>query len=446
MKRKKWGLTLKEFLVLALVAIVVIAAAYWSGYLPWLNINTWTAAPADMKVSARAAPAASAAQSPASKPAVVAVLAPPAAIVPPAPKSDPAATPKKDTGKKVATSASPKHKKEKANQVRTANLAATTTLAIAGTESAHGFRWEHFGVDPYATSREEAMRTRDSAFRALGLPSAVIEQLVFATANSGEKTRINVGDHLDVMLSKGGIAHKNVTVAFAAPVRGMEYAASAEKWQVTWEGRTYTVLLPEICSNWSVIIGPVPAAPPPMAAAPPPAQPLSIIGSCPDVYTLKVNIWTHPALYLPGVERTHAREELEERFAYVPHVSREHGAQLRKAYAAGQAARSAITHTFRVSLIMTPESQGGAPIITKEQVISDVTVTGLKELQFKRTTLEQWDAIRVVSNEGDVTSPPRYHGTGLHELRFFNHLPRTTLGEWDGNPVPDCIMNEHWIE
>lgn len=416
--------TRRELAYLALAAIVLIVAAlYQLGIIP---PPVWQPQPV-VSAPVAEAPAASA-----------------SAAIPFASNSAPAATPKKDTSKKVAL-ISPKPKKETAKR-RAPAIESAAAPAVAGTATAHGFRWEHFGVDPYATLREEAMRTRESAFRALGLPEPVVVQLMAATLQPGEKTRINVGDQLDAMLSKGGVVHRNVTVAFAAPVRGMEYAAPAEKWQVTWEGRTYTALLPEICNNWSAIVGPPSKAPLPVAPASPQQPIVAIIGSCPDVYTLKVNVWTHPALYLPGVERTHAREELEERFAYVPHVSREHGAQLRKAYAAGQAARSATGRTFRVSLIMTPEAQGGAPTITKEQVIGDVTVTGLKELQFKRTTLEQWDAIRVVANEGDVTSPPRYHGTGLHELRFFNRLPRTTLGEWDGNPVPDCIMNEHWIE
>lgn len=308
-----------------------------------------------------------------------------------------------------------------------------------------GFRWVHFGVASFAASREEAMRKRESAFRALGFPEPVVAKLMIATETPGEKTRINVGDKLGAMLSKGGVVHTNVTVAFGSPSRGMELAAPAEKWTVAWEGKTYTALLPEVCNNWSLVIGPAPT-PAPVAAAPAPPAPAPVVGSCPDVYTLKVNVWQRSALGLPRVERTHAREELAETFADVPRVSRMHGAQFRKAYATGDTARSATPRVFRVSLIMTPEAQGGAPTITAEEVIGDVSVTGLRELQFSRKQLERWDAIRVVANNGDVLSPPRYHRTGLHELRFFNRLPRTTLGEWDENPVPDCIMNEHWIE
>ena len=327
-------------------------------------------------------------------------------------------------------------------------MLAFVLAALANTAHAE-FKWEHPGADPYAVSKEEAMRTRESAFQKLGFPAPVVALLMEATKKPGEQVKLAMGERLTTMLSRGGIAHHDVVIAWKSPIRGTEFVAPAEKWQVTFDGKVFTGFLFDVCNNWSAIIGPA------STAAVPPPQPLPIIGSCPDVYTLKVNVWTHPALGLPGVERTHAGEELQERFAYVPHVSREHGAQLRKAYAAGQAARSAQPRAFRVSLIMTPEAQGGAPIITKEQVVEDVTIAGLKELQFKRTTLEQWDAIRVVAKDGDVTSPPRYHGTGLHELRFFNHLPddqhgltQDVQGEWAKkyNPVADCILNEHWIE
>jgi len=126
-----------------------------------------------------------------------------------------------------------------------------TTVFAAETE----FTWQHFGADPYATSRGEAMRTRESAFRKLGFPAPVVKLLVEATQKSGEKIRIVNGDRFSTMLSKGGVVHRNVTVAFVMPpISGkMEYAAPAERWQVSWEGKTYTVILPEVCGNWSSI-------------------------------------------------------------------------------------------------------------------------------------------------------------------------------------------------
>jgi hypothetical protein len=322
--------------------------------------------------------------------------------------------------------------------------------------------WEHWGAAPYATSQGEACAKAPVAIDGLNVPQAVKDALkrkLGATCEGGEQVWLTPYQRLDQMWSGPDSKHKqdyvmaNVAVAELPVVRapdGRLYrkgavaeTAKALSWTVVHEGRSYSLYLPFECFNWSIGIGPAPTPPAPVAAAPvlPP-----VLGSCPDVYTLRVNVWQRPALALRGVERTHAREELEQRFTYVPHVSREHGAQFRKAYAAGEVARSGTSRVFRVSLIMTPEAQGGAPSITAEEVIGDMSITGLRELKFTRAQLVKWDAIRVIATAGDVLSPPLYHVTGLHELRFFNHLPRTTLGEWDNNPVPDCIMNEHWIE
>ena len=312
------------------------------------------------------------------------------------------------------------------------------------------FRWQHFGVAPYASSREEAMQKLPEALKQLGLPEPVAALFTIAvTGKPGKTVRIVNGDHLNAMLSKGGIVNRNVLVDFVKPpVSGkMEYAAPAEEWQVTYQGKVYRLLLPEVCNNWSYTVETVPA---PLPPAPTVFAPIP--GACPDVYTLKVNVWERLAASLQGVgrdidvEQRMAQEELQERFVGTPHVSRTHGAQFRKAHAAGKIRWATDPHVFRVSLIMTPEAHGGSPEITKEEVLGDITVKGLYELSFTKAELEKWDAIRLVSVDGEVISPPRYNHTGFHEMRFFNHLLGTTLGEWDANPVPDCVMNEHWIE
>ena len=117
------------------------------------------------------------------------------------------------------------------------------------------FKWQHFGAAPYATSRDEAIRTRESAFTKLGFPKPVVALLMEATKQPGEKIRLTNGNRLTAMMSKGGVVHRNVLVSFnKPPVSGkMEYAAPAEKWQVSWHGEAYTVFLPEICNNWSAI-------------------------------------------------------------------------------------------------------------------------------------------------------------------------------------------------
>jgi len=233
-------------------------------------------------------------------------------------------------------------------------------------------------------------------------------------------------------------------------VRGGTHTYDAKGWEraflqgesVWVDVNTGELILAGDCGN---VIGDGPAKPQPKPR-PIVFTPAAAIGACPDVYILKVNVWKESALDLPEVESTHAKEEMAERFAGV-RVSRTHGRQFREAYAAGKLLRSSTARVFQVSLIMTPEASGGPPTVTEEKVLGTVTVTrGLKELRFTRAQLEKWDAIRVASVDGDIISPPPYHLTGLHELRFFNRLPGTTLGEWDANPVPDCIMNEHWIE
>lgn len=131
-------------------------------------------------------------------------------------------------------------------------------LFVSVAHAADPFNWQHFGAAPYASSRDEAMQTRESAFQKLGLPSQVVKLLIEETKKPGEKIRLVNGDRLSAMMSKGSIVHRNVTVAFVKPpISGkMEYAAPAEKWQVTWQGKVFIVILPEVCNNWSSIAGP----------------------------------------------------------------------------------------------------------------------------------------------------------------------------------------------
>jgi len=329
-------------------------------------------------------------------------------------------------------------------------------ILIATTARAE-WKWQHFGADPFAKTRAEAMQKRANAFLAMEIPPAVIIEMMIATESPGEPAKIANSDKFVAQVAGRNTVHRDVVVAWIGKLpRGMELAAAAEKWSATLDGKIYSIFLPEVCFNWSLAITSAPPVVTEVATTIVPTTTTKtippIIASCPDIYTLKVNVWQHGAIALNGVERTHAKEELakkeiEERFVGVPHVSRTHGGQFRKAYANGDLRRSTTAHNFRVSLIMTPESQGGASIITSEQIVDDITVIGLSELTFTRGQLEQWDAIRLVpiKNSG-ILSPPRSGITGLHELRFFNHLPGKKLGEWENNPVPDCIMNEHWIE
>ena len=164
------------------------------------------------------------------------------------------------------------------------------------------WRWQHYGIEPYAASKAEAMKERGNAFRQLNLPSPVIAQLLLLTERPGITFSLSKGDRLTGMLSKGGVLHEDVVVAFPPPdgVPGMQYVATAEKWQTTWEGKLYTVILPEVCFNWSDIIAPAPAPPqavaPPSPAPPKPLEPTisrTLTGQeCPAGWSVTAHAWS----------------------------------------------------------------------------------------------------------------------------------------------------------
>ncbi|OGG39765.1 hypothetical protein A2118_01835 [Candidatus Kaiserbacteria bacterium GWA2_50_9] len=307
--------------------------------------------------------------------------------------------------------------------------------------------WTQWGISPFATSQADACKKASAAIDGFSMPEAVktaFKQKLGATCGGGVEVWLTPGMLLEQMWTGGHKPHvmdkkKVGELPVLKSPEGRPYrkgavaeTAKALSWTVVHEGKLYTLYLPLVCFNWSWAFD--------LATV------FAPVGQCPDVYTLKINVWEHKALTLPGVEATHANEEYGTRLFSDAKVSRKHGRQFRIAYKEGKLQRSAVEHAFRVSFIMTPEAQGGSSEITKEEPVGDVAVTGLRELQFTRAQLNQWDAIRVVAVNGDVTSPPAFNGTGLKENRYFNHLPGKKLGEWENNPVPDCIMNEHWIE
>ena len=338
-------------------------------------------------------------------------------------------------------------------------IAVLLALAMALVNVAHAVetQWSQWGIAPYARNLEEACKKAPGAIDGLNLPAAVKEDFKKQVAGSsckGEKAYLTPKMVLEEMWTGGSKPHvmKKKTVAELPVLKspdGRSYnkdsvveAAVAYVWTSVHDGRIYYLFLPWVCYNWSTSIAST------LSQANPTLPPaVGTIVACPNVYFLKVNVWERDALKLPGVEITHAKEELgQKQFEGASHVSKTHGGQFRRAYAAGQLKRSTTARSFRVSLIMTPESQGGGQDITAEEILGDIKITGIYELQFTREKLEKWDAIRVVAVNGDVASPPRFNGTGVHELRFFNRLSGKKLGEWDSNPDPDCIMNEHWIE
>ncbi|MFH0987992.1 MAG: hypothetical protein V1763_01320 [Parcubacteria group bacterium] len=197
---------------------------------------------------------------------------------------------------------------------------AVLVVAVVGvfTSSVNAeWEWKHFGTDPYAISREAAMWTRASAFRTMGFPEQVVNLFEQATLNPGETVRLSVNDRLSTMLSKGGVVHQDVVIKFDPPSPGMQYVAMAEKWQISWEGKIYSVLLPATCFNWSSIIASAPVAAKPATISPVPAitalpastpRPRSVMGACPDGYSLIANVWSLAAL--PPDLRRNAEEHI----------------------------------------------------------------------------------------------------------------------------------------
>lgn len=300
--------------VLVFTVLVLFGALWARGYLPFIPWTPPSAHPNGFAEKQGAAPKASIPMAPAS----VAVAPAAAKAEPqPAPKPSPAATPKKAEEKTVAkalaakaaprAAAAPPAEKKRAVRPGLASESVVTAQATAACVQTTSFRWERFGADPYASSREEALAPVRfaSALRALGVPEGAITLLAAAVSRPGEKTRIVVGDHLDAMLSKGGCVHRNVTVAFGSPARGMEYAAPAEKWTVTWEGKTYTILDPDVCHNLSLVIGLVPS--PAMAPAPP--SPPGVSAACPKGFAVYANAWTMDAM--PDYLRQKVQEAIE---------------------------------------------------------------------------------------------------------------------------------------
>ena len=181
-------------------------------------------------------------------------------------------------------------------------------IAMLATSAQAEWKWQHFGADPFAETRAEAMQKRADAFRKARLPEPVISLLMEETKKPGEPMKIVMGDRFSWMMSKGDVIHGpsegGVIVAWSKPSisNRMEYAQSAETWQVLWDGAIHTVVLPGDCFNWSgkppMIGGPVPvvtAQPSAVVKAPvvPPPQPVArAVGKCPNGYSLIANVWS----------------------------------------------------------------------------------------------------------------------------------------------------------
>ena len=145
-------------------------------------------------------------------------------------------------------------------KVMTMVVALFVALALANSAFAQDdWAWRKLGMSPYAKSRSAAMKTRESAFKKLGLPQPVIEKLKIATKKGGDQ--VILGGTLDAMIMKKGVVKKNVRIEIPKGVH-------AEAWGVSWEGKTYRVYLPQACNNWAyAVIAEAPGVQKPAAPA-----------------------------------------------------------------------------------------------------------------------------------------------------------------------------------
>lgn len=138
-------------------------------------------------------------------------------------------------------------------------LALLAFLAISvGSQASAQTVWRDWGEAPFASSKEEAVRRLPDALRLLNVPEpvrALLEDAVRTTPN-GVRTHIVPGDRFVAMMSRGDRVLSDVVVA-EVPVTlphgrtGAVQAANASMWEVTYEGQIYTLVLPDVCFNWS---------------------------------------------------------------------------------------------------------------------------------------------------------------------------------------------------
>ena len=120
--------------------------------------------------------------------------------------------------------------------------------------------WTNWGSAPYASSQEEAFRLLPTALVALGIPNELHEEFIDMVSENpdGEEIFLDPDDHLVAMMSGGANPHAMFDVPVAAvPVNQsgtIVQSARARKWEIEYEGVMYTLILPEICFNWSYAV------------------------------------------------------------------------------------------------------------------------------------------------------------------------------------------------
>lgn len=135
------------------------------------------------------------------------------------------------------------------------------------------FEWRHFGGNPFARNRAEAIVRFESFLESSNIPEELRNELRRQVQTQGETRHLVPGERLGVMVSGGVltdevVVHRNVEIIDTPGARaGLSQAIRAEVWTFEFEhnGRRYELelILPEVCYNWSIRIREITPPPPP---------------------------------------------------------------------------------------------------------------------------------------------------------------------------------------
>lgn len=139
------------------------------------------------------------------------------------------------------------------------------TMTAAVPSFAQDPTWENWGGAPYGTSFADVTTDAkfDFALRELPVPPALrqpFKDLVRANPSPMPLIYLVPNQKLDGMLSgrdsRRPTPHvmRDVTVGRTVISRGIVRAAEAFEWRLSHEGKTYRLILPKVCFNWSLII------------------------------------------------------------------------------------------------------------------------------------------------------------------------------------------------
>ena len=133
------------------------------------------------------------------------------------------------------------------------------SLILVGSTAHAQTSWTNWGSAPYASNQEEAFELLPVALVELGIPAELHQEFMDMVSEDpdGEEIFLDPNDRLAAMMSGGANPHAMFDVLVAAiPVNqsgSIVQAARARKWEIEYEGVTYSLILPEICFNWSYL-------------------------------------------------------------------------------------------------------------------------------------------------------------------------------------------------